>query len=63
MRYEGDMRSGDGDAGDSDVGYCDAGHLDVELVYGYPRDPLTIVVAWVPNMGVYNQFLGACGLI
>ena len=53
------MRSGDGDAGDSDVGYCDAGHLDVELVYGYPRDPLTIVVAWVPNMGVYNQFSDA----
>ena len=41
------------------MGYCDAGHLDVELVYGYPRDPLTIVVAWVPNMGVYNQFSDA----
>merc|ERR1712237_73486 len=32
-------------------------------VYGYPRDPLAIVVAWVPNMGVYNQFLGASGPI
>ena len=28
-------------------------------VYGYPRDPLAIVVAWVPIMGVYNQILGA----
>merc|ERR1711895_308319 len=30
---------------------------------GYPRDPLAIVLPWVPNMGVYNQFLGASGLI
>ena len=28
-------------------------------VYGYPRDPLAIVVAWVPIMGVYDQILGA----
>merc|ERR1712002_383543 len=32
-------------------------------VYGYLRDPLAIALAWVPNMGVYNQFLGASGLI
>ena len=32
-------------------------------VYGYPCDPLAIVVAWVPIMGVYNQFLGASGPI
>ena len=25
--------------------------------YGYPRNPLAIVVMWVPIMGVYNQFL------
>ena len=28
-------------------------------VYGYARNPLAIVVAWVPIMGVYNQILGA----
>ena len=28
-------------------------------LYGYPRDPLAIVVAWVPITGVYNNILGA----
>ena len=32
-------------------------------VYGYPRNPLAIVVAWVPITGVYKQFLGASGPI
>ena len=32
-------------------------------VYGYPRDALAIVVAWVPITGVYNKFLGASGPI
>ena len=32
-------------------------------VYGYPCNPLAIVVTWVPIMGVYNQFLGASGPI
>ena len=37
--------------------------LSQSQVYGYPRDPLAIVVAWVPITGVYNQFLHASGQI
>ena len=31
--------------------------------FWYPRDPLAIVVTWVPITGVYNHFLGASGPI
>ena len=37
--------------------------LSQSQVYGYQRDPLAIVVAWVPITGVYNQFLHASGQI
>ena len=38
-------------------------HLKKMIFFLQKSDPLAIVVAWVPIMGVYNQVLGAFRLI